>query len=81
MELLKIDVQDLLAKGKFNSNREDILERAIQCVKWAKNFVDDVEFYAGWHADRGYSFFHANRNHYIQDCPENLYINFFNQSQ
>jgi 2-isopropylmalate synthase len=33
-------------KSKFNSTREDILARAIQCVKWAKNFVDDVEFYA-----------------------------------
>lgn len=33
-------------KGKFNSNREDILQRAIQCVKWARNFTDDVEFYA-----------------------------------
>lgn len=33
-------------KGKFNSNQEDILERAIQCVKWARNFTDDVEFYA-----------------------------------
>jgi 2-isopropylmalate synthase len=33
-------------KGKFNSTQDDILERAIQCVKWAKNFVDDVEFYA-----------------------------------
>ncbi|MBU3713844.1 MAG: 2-isopropylmalate synthase [Ferruginibacter sp.] len=31
---------------KFNSNREDILIRAVQCVRWAKNFVDDVEFYA-----------------------------------
>src|SRR3954468_21719234 len=31
---------------KFDSNREDILQRAIQCVKWAKNFVDDVELYA-----------------------------------
>lgn len=31
---------------KFNSNREDILARAVQCVQWAKNFVDDVEFYA-----------------------------------
>lgn len=45
------------------------------------NFKDDVEMFAGWHADRGYSFFHADRNHYIQDCPESLYINFFNQSQ
>jgi len=33
-------------KSKFNSNQEDILKRAIQCVKWAKNFTDDVEFYA-----------------------------------
>src|SRR3954463_2603411 len=33
-------------KGKFNSNRDDILQRAIQCVKWARNFTDDVEFYA-----------------------------------
>ena len=27
-------------------HREEILERAIQCVKWARNFIDDVEFYA-----------------------------------
>ena len=33
-------------KGKFNSNREDILARAVQCVKWARNCTDDVEFYA-----------------------------------
>ena len=32
--------------SKFNSNREDILLRAIECVKWARNFTDDVEFYA-----------------------------------
>ena len=32
--------------SKFNSNREDILARAIQCVKWARNFTDNVEFYA-----------------------------------
>ncbi|MBK5272802.1 MAG: 2-isopropylmalate synthase, partial [Bacteroidia bacterium] len=30
----------------FNSNQEDILQRAIQCVQWARNFTDDVEFYA-----------------------------------
>lgn len=40
-------------------------------------FREDVEFYAGWNGDRGYSFYHANRNHYLQDCPESLYINFF----
>ena len=33
-------------KSKFNSTREEILQRAIQCVKWAKNYVDDIEFYA-----------------------------------
>ena len=33
-------------KSKFNSTQDEILQRAIQCVKWAKNFVDDVEFYA-----------------------------------
>lgn len=41
-----IGTSDYHIKSKFNSNREDILQRAIQCVKWAKNFVDDVEFYA-----------------------------------
>ena len=41
-----IGTSDIHIKGKFNSTREEILERAIQCVKWAKNFVDDVEFYA-----------------------------------
>ncbi len=41
-----IGTSDFHIKSKFNSTREDILERAIQCVKWAKNFVDDVEFYA-----------------------------------
>lgn len=33
-------------KYKLNSNEEDILERAIDAVKYAKKFVDDVEFYA-----------------------------------
>ena len=41
-----IGTSDLHIIAKFNSTREDILLRAIQCVKWAKNFVDDVEFYA-----------------------------------
>ena len=41
-----IGTSDYHIKGKFNSTREEILARAIQCVKWAKNFVDDVEFYA-----------------------------------
>ncbi len=41
-----IGTSDYHIKGKFNSTQDDILERAIQCVKWAKNFVDDIEFYA-----------------------------------
>ena len=41
-----IGTSDSHIKNKFNSNREEILERAVQAVKWAKNFVDDVEFYA-----------------------------------
>ena len=33
-------------KYKFNSNREEIIERAVAAVKYARRFVDDVEFYA-----------------------------------
>ena len=39
-----IGTSDYHIKAKFNSTREDIIDRAVQCVKWAKNFVDDVEF-------------------------------------
>ena len=31
---------------KFNSNREEIIERAVAAVTYAKSFVEDVEFYA-----------------------------------
>jgi len=31
---------------KFKSNREDIIQRAYDAVKYAKSFVEDVEFYA-----------------------------------
>ncbi|MEO8414111.1 MAG: 2-isopropylmalate synthase [Ginsengibacter sp.] len=41
-----IGTSDLHIKSKFKSTREDILARAIQCVKWARNYTDDVEFYA-----------------------------------
>lgn len=41
-----IGTSDSHIKSKFNSNREDILVRAVQAVKWARNFTDDVEFYA-----------------------------------
>jgi 2-isopropylmalate synthase len=41
-----IGTSDFHIKSKFNSNRDEILERAVQAVKWARNFTDDVEFYA-----------------------------------
>lgn len=41
-----IGTSDFHIKAKFNATREEILQRAVQAVKWAKNFVDDVEFYA-----------------------------------
>lgn len=41
-----IGTSDSHIKYKFNSNREDIIERAVQAVKYAKRFVEDVEFYA-----------------------------------
>lgn len=41
-----IGTSDSHIRAKFNSNREDILQRAIQAVTWARNFTDNVEFYA-----------------------------------
>lgn len=41
-----IGTSDLHIKFKFNSTREEILERATKAVKLAKNLVADVEFYA-----------------------------------
>lgn len=41
-----IGTSDSHIKYKFNSNREEIIERAVECVRYARNFVDDVEFYA-----------------------------------
>lgn len=41
-----IGTSDFHIKSKFNATREEILERATQAVKWARNFTDDVEFYA-----------------------------------
>jgi 2-isopropylmalate synthase len=41
-----IGTSDLHIKSKFNSNREEILERAVGAVKLARNLVADVEFYA-----------------------------------
>ncbi len=41
-----IGTSDSHIKYKFNSTREDILERAVRAVKYAKRYVEDVEFYA-----------------------------------
>jgi 2-isopropylmalate synthase len=41
-----IGVSDYHIKYKFNATQDEILERAIACVKYAKRFVEDVEFYA-----------------------------------
>lgn len=41
-----IGTSDSHIKFKFKSNREDILKRAFDAVKYAKSFVEDVEFYA-----------------------------------
>lgn len=40
-----IGVSDFHIRGKFNSTRDEILERAVQCVKWARNYTNDVEFF------------------------------------
>ena len=40
-----IGTSDSHIKYKFNSNREDIIERAVAAVKYAKKYVEDVEFY------------------------------------
>lgn len=41
-----IGASDMHIKYKFNSTREDILARAVEAVKYAKQFVEDIEFYA-----------------------------------
>ncbi len=40
-----IGTSDYHIKYKFNSTRDEILERAVSAVKYAKKFVEDVEFY------------------------------------
>lgn len=41
-----IGTSDFHIKAKFNTTQDEILQRAVQAVKWARNFTDDVEFYA-----------------------------------
>ena len=41
-----IGTSDSHIRYKFNASREEILERAVRAVKYAKRYVEDVEFYA-----------------------------------
>ena len=41
-----IGTSDQHIRYKFNSNREEIIERAVRAVKYARQLVDEVEFYA-----------------------------------
>jgi 2-isopropylmalate synthase len=41
-----IGTSDFHIKSKFNSTQDEILQRAVQAVKWARNLVPDVEFFA-----------------------------------
>ena len=41
-----IGTSDTHIRYKFNSSREEIIERAVAAVKYARRFTDDVEFYA-----------------------------------
>lgn len=41
-----IGASDIHIQYKFNSTRDAILERAVDAVKYAKKFVEDIEFYA-----------------------------------
>jgi len=41
-----IGTSDSHIQSKFNASRQEILERAVQAVTWARNLVEDVEFYA-----------------------------------
>ena len=40
-----IGTSDFHIKHKFNSTQEEILERAVAATKYAKKYVEDVEFY------------------------------------
>lgn len=41
-----IGTSDAHIKYKFNSTREEIIERAVAAVRYAKKYVEDVQFYA-----------------------------------
>ena len=41
-----IGTSDAHIKYKFNASKEEIIERAVSAVRYARRYVDDVEFYA-----------------------------------
>ena len=41
-----IGTSDSHIRYKFNTTRDEVLERAVKAVSYAKSFVEDVEFYA-----------------------------------
>ena len=41
-----IGTSDAHIRYKFNTSREEIIERAVSAVRYARRFVDEVEFYA-----------------------------------
>ena len=41
-----IGTSDAHIRYKFNTSREEIIERAVSAVRYARRYVDDVEFYA-----------------------------------
>ncbi|WP_420553774.1 2-isopropylmalate synthase [Tenacibaculum aiptasiae] len=41
-----IGTSDSHIKYKFNSSQDEVIRRGVDAVSYAKNFVDDVEFYA-----------------------------------
>ena len=58
-----IGTSDYHIKHKFNSTKEKILERATSAVRYAKNKVEDIEFYA---EDAG----RTNNNFLAKVCEE-----------
>lgn len=51
-----IGVSDIHIKYKFKTTREDVMNRAVKAVQYAKRFINDIEFYAedAGRADRKY---------------------------
>ena len=54
-----IGTSDSHIKYKFNSNREEIIERAVAAVKYARKYVDDVESMPKMQAERIMNIWHG----------------------